>query len=258
MAVPWGEQVTVSSTELRTLFDQTVATVRRVSGDWRKFAEPIEVFAGMPVPWCFIGAAEIMRPLSYTRGNLYVPYGLRQGLRFIALAQAADPENADALVTRARLLASSSNRTWLRLAEDTLRRVQAIAPQHPRLPSAEAILFGHFKEYDKALAAIDQAIALAPTPGEKVQAEISRANTLRALERYDEAIAAYQHLLQSETDDPWLWHNLSITLTNVKRYREALDANQHALALMPFAAAMELTPILRKLVEKGDAGQWNG
>jgi tetratricopeptide (TPR) repeat protein len=249
MSVPWGEEVRVSSTELRSLFDQTVADVRRVSGDWRKYAEPIETFAGMPSPWCFVGAAEIMQRLAYTRGNLYVPYGLRQGLRFIALAQAVDPENTDALVTRARLLASSSERTWLRLAEDTLRRVQAIAPQHPRLPSAEATLFSHFREYDKALAALDQAIARAPTPTDRVQAQIARANTLRALERYDEAITAYQQLLQTESDDPWLWHNLSITLAAEKRYQEALESNQRALSLMPFAAATELTPALRKLAD---------
>jgi tetratricopeptide (TPR) repeat protein len=259
MSVPWGEQVRVSSTELRPLFDQTVAAVRRVSGDWRKYAEPVGVFASMPSPWCFIGAAEIMQRLAYTRGNVYVPYGLRQGLRFIALAQAADPENADALVTRARLLASSSDRTWLRLAEDTLRRVQAIAPQHPRLPAAEATLFSHFREYEKALAAADQAIARAPTPFERVQEQIGRANILLAMKRDVEAIAAYQQLLETESDDPWLWHNLSIALARVERYQEALESNQRALALMPFAAAMELTPELRKLAAKqGDAGTWNG
>src|SRR5260221_8600974 len=247
MAVPWGERVTVSSVELRPLFDQTVASVRCVPGDWRKFAEPIGVFACMPAPWCYIGAAEIMQRLSYTRGSTYVPFGLRQGLRFIALAQAADPENVDTLVTRARLLASSSNRTWLRLAEDTLRRVQAIAPQHPRLPSAEATLFSHFQEYDKALIAVDQAIARAPTPTDRVLAQIARANTLGNLERYEEAITDYQHLLRTESDDPWLWHNLSIALLNVKRYQEALDSNQRALALMSFGAAAELTPTLRKL-----------
>jgi tetratricopeptide (TPR) repeat protein len=252
MAVPWGEQVTVSSAELRPQFDQTVADVRRVPGDWRKYAEPIRVFAGMPAPWCYIGAAEIMQRLSYTRAGTYVPFGLRQGLRFIALAQAADPENVDALVTRARLLASSWDQVWLRLAEDTLRRVQAIAPNHPRLPSAEATLFTHFHEHEKALMATEQAIARAPTPTDKVVAQIVRANILLDMERYDEAITTYRELLRTETEDPWLWHNLSLALINEKRYQEALDCNQRALALMPFRAAAELTPALQKLA--GSAG----
>jgi hypothetical protein len=77
---------------------------------------PIAIFASMPAPWCYIGAAEVLQRLSFLVGGAFSPIGLRQGLRYIARAQAADPDNADALITRARLLASVSDPRWLKLA----------------------------------------------------------------------------------------------------------------------------------------------
>src|SRR5260370_38881839 len=84
MAVPWGERVTVSSVELRPLFDQTVASVRRVPGDWRNFAEPIGVFACMPAPRCYLGAPESLQPLSHPRVGATAPLRLRPSWRRVA------------------------------------------------------------------------------------------------------------------------------------------------------------------------------
>ncbi len=255
IAVPWGNQVTVSDSEAQRLFYQTLTFVRRVTGDWSKFREPIQVFASMPAPWCYIGAAELMYPLSYLVGNIFSPVGLQQGLRFIAQAQAVDPDNADALLTRARLLACVSDPRWLQLAQETLARAQAIAPNHQRLPGIEATLFQRYGQYEKALACYEQAIARAQSPESRTIARVSYANLLMDMKRYEEAVSAYRTLLETEANDPWLWHNLSIALYSLQRYQEALACNERALSVMPFNAALVRGEMIRKkLAERASGG----
>ena len=249
--IPWGQQVTITGPELRAQFDQAVSTTRRIAGDWRKLSEPIAQFAHMPAPWCYIGAAEVLNRLSFLVGAAFSPIGLRQGLRYIAQAQSVDPENADALITRATLLTGVSDPRWLKLAEATLARVQTLAPNHPRLPNAEAALFNRYGQREKALACLEQASARAQSPTDQAIARIQYANMLLTMGRYDDAVAAYHALLQTESQDPWLWHNLSIALYSLQRYDEALAANERALSIMPFNAATMYGQKIRQKLAAG-------
>jgi hypothetical protein len=253
VGIPWGERVTIAGAEVRPLFDRTVTFVRRVPGDWSKFSEPIGVFAHMPAPWCYIGAAEVMQRLSFHVGGVFSPVGLRQGLRFIAQAQAVEPDNPDALLTRARLLASTSDPRWLRMAEDTLGRLQAIAPDHPRLPLTEANFFRRYGQNEKALYCIERAIAIATDPVEQVIARAGKADLLANMGRWEESAQEYRTLLQTDDKDPWFWHNLSIDLYRLERYGEALECNQRALSIMPFNAAFSFGETIRKKLATANA-----
>ncbi|HEX9039344.1 MAG TPA: tetratricopeptide repeat protein [Ktedonobacterales bacterium] len=251
--VPWGQQVQITGADIRPAFDQATLVTRQYTGDWRKLREPIAVFAALPAPWCFVGAASVMARLSFLVGGAYAPIGVRQGLRFIAQAQAVDPENVDALLERAGLLADVYNPQWLKLAEQTLTRIQQIAPNHPRLPFAEAALFKRYGQREKALAALDQAIARAPSQPEWILARANYADTLLQMARWDEAEPRYRELLETERENPWLWHNYSIVLANLKRYDEALAANQRALSIMPFQVAFNYGESIRKRMAAAQA-----
>lgn len=256
--IPWGQRPTITGSDLRPQFDRAVTVTRRIAGDWRKLSEPIAVFAAMPAPWCYIGAAEVLQRLSFLVGGAYSPVGLRQGLRYIAQAQAVDPDNADALITRARLLTSVSDLRWLQLAQDTLTRAQAIAPNHPRLPGVEATLFQRYGQKEKARACLEQAIARAQSPDDQVIARITYANLLLDMGRFEDAVSAYRTLLQTEANDPWLWHNLSIALFNLERYDEALQCNERALSIMPFGAAYSFGETIRKKLAERPYGPMSG
>lgn len=257
-AVPWGQRVSISSFDVRPAFDRAVTVTRRIAGDWSKLAEPIQVFAGLPAPWCYIGAAEVMHRLSFLVGGAFSPVGLRQGLRFIAQAQAVEPDNADALITRARLLCGINDPYWLNLAGDTLARARAIAPSHFRLPATEASYYNRLGQRERALACVEESIARAPTPTDRTIAQFTYADTLLDMGRNDEAAAAYRALLETETNDPWLWHNLSIALYNLQRYDEALDCNQRALDIMQFNAAKAHGEMIRKKLAERAGGAFSG
>lgn len=235
--VPWGDNPQVPATEATGVFNRTVARVRRIRGDWSMLGEPVDIFAGLPRPLCYVGAAEVMHRLSYVSGSTFAPVGLRQGLRFIARSQYTEPMQPDALVIRTKLLAASWSKTWLELADQTLERLRQVAPDHPRLPDAEAAIHVRRGEYEAALACFDRLLANPPSAEEAFVAQANRASVLESLKRYEEALDAYERALQLDGNDAWLWHNMSILLMNQGRLDEALQANTRALAIMDFSNA---------------------
>lgn len=234
----WGERPgTASVDEAYPLFNRTVARVREVTGDWRLLSEPVAIFARLPKPLCYVGAAEVMLPLSYLRGDVWAPVGLRQGLRFVARAQYHDPEQPDALLIRVKLLAGYASDLWLRLAEETLELAKKAAPQHPRLPDAEASLLIRRGKLEEALACVEISIANPPSQ-EEVHVALSRkARLLGRMKRYEEALSTYNLVNERYPQDPWAWHNKSLILLDLSRYPEALACNERALSIMDFGAA---------------------
>jgi Tetratricopeptide repeat len=235
--LPWGDKPRIPASEVRDVFDRTVARVRRVPGDWCMLGEPIDTFVAMPRPLCFVGAAEVMSRLSFLRGRQFVPEGLRQGLLFAFAAQLDSPQQPDALIIQAKLLCGTTSKRWLELAEQTIALLKQVAPSHPRLPDAEARLHEQRGEYEAALECVNRTLAHPPSP-EEVEVALSRKGLLlQELKRYDEALATYDEMLDSTPDDPWTWHNKSLLLLDLGRFDEALDCNSRALAIMNFGAA---------------------
>jgi tetratricopeptide (TPR) repeat protein len=236
------------------VFNQTVARVRRIRGDWSKLSEPINTFASLPKPWCYIGAAEVMHRLSYLQGYAFAPAGLRQGLRFVAESQFFEAMQPDALVISTVLLAGAKAKDWLALADQTLDLLRKVAPDHLRLPNAEAMIHLQRGEYEAALACDDRIIANPPSPEEGFAARANRASILWDLKRNDEALEAFRGVLEIDATDAWVWHNMSILLTQMGRLNEALDANTHALNIMDFGVARAQRETILAKINAGTEG----
>jgi tetratricopeptide (TPR) repeat protein len=248
--LPWGEKPRIPASEVREVFDRTVARTRRVPGDWRMLGEPIDTFVAMPRPLCFVGAAEVMLRLSYLRGLQNAAVGLRQGLLFAFAAQLESPQQPDALIIQAKLLSGTTSKRWLELAEQTIAMLKQVAPTHPRLPDAEARLHEQRGEYEAALDCVNRTLAHPPSP-EELEVALSRKGILLLdLERYSEAVDVYDEALARSPDDPWTWHNRSVVLMSLGRYDEALESNTRALSIMNFGAAHQIRDeILAKRAE---------
>lgn len=251
--LPWGAQPKVAAVEeAYPLFNRTVGRVRGVTGMWSELSEPIDISASLPKPLCYVGAAEIMYKLSYLRGTIWAPVGLRQGLRFIARAQYFDPEQPDALVARVNLLTGYPGEQWLKLAEETLAILKRVAPEHPRLPDAESNILVRRNRLDEAMACIEQTLAHPPTPEEEHVALSRKARNLDRMKQPEEALAAYDVVNERYPQDPWAWHNKSLLLINLNRLDDAWAANQRALSLMTFNNALKTREnILAKFAETG-------
>jgi tetratricopeptide (TPR) repeat protein len=250
--VPWGNDPAIPAEQVRALFDETVGRVRRVAGDWSQFREPILTFSSMPKPLSYVGAAEIMFRLSFMRGQMWAPTGLRQGLRFVSRAQyyADEALPPDALVIRIKLLAGYPSKYWLELADQSLAMLQRVAPNHPRIPNAAYLIHLQRQEYEAALACVEQTLVNSPTPDEAYIALTNKATVLQKLQRYDEALGVFDQVIALDPTNAWNWHNKSLMLSDLGRDREALDCNTHALSLMQFGAAQRTRE--RLLAKIGD------
>lgn len=249
--VPWGTRPQVAESNVYDVFNSTVAYTRRITGDWSQLRGPIQTFANLPLPLCYVGAAEVMFRLSYLRGTTYAPAGLRQGLRFTTRAQLHTPLQPDALVIQIKLLAACKFPYWHELATKAVALAQRAAPNHPRL--ANSLMFYHRMrgEYDEALRYADQAITHPPSSEEAQVALSSKSLLLMDLKRYPEGIAACDALLALNPNDPWCWHNRSIMLTHMGNYSEALASSERALSIMEFGAARkQREAITSKLAER--------
>lgn len=107
---------------------------------------------------------------------------------------------------------------------------------HAKLPSfARDYLFRSIACYEKGLfqQALEDANRSVELDPRDVTALHQRANVLFALKRYDEARIAYQQTLAVNPGEGAAWNNLGVTLDELGRPDEALDAFNHALACDP-------------------------
>ena len=86
------------------------------------------------------------------------------------------------------------------------------------------------KQYEKALASYDTAIALRPDYAEAFN---NRAMALRKLNRLEEALASYDKAIALKPQLAYAYVNRAKTLNKLKRHEEALASLDKALALKP-------------------------
>lgn len=249
-SISWGMNAPVLPDEaLRRVFDEAVGRVRAIRADGKVLEELIAAFAAMPVPFCFIGAAELMMYLSYYNRSRYTPEGLIQALLFVIQAQCYSPLHPDALVTQVRILAAAHDPEWEYLAAKTLGILEQVAPQHPRIAAAQYAYFKSRREYEKALACCQVAQVVAPTQQERWEALKCVGDILLDMQRYPEAVIAYDAALAHDPNNEWTWHNKSIVLHRLGQPVAALACNERALSINEFGAARTFRQELERIVQ---------
>jgi len=91
-------------------------------------------------------------------------------------------------------------------------------------------IFLELERYDDALAAYDKALVLRP---DLENAWLGRGNLFGQLKRYDDAFAAYDKALALEPDLETAWFGRGTLFSELERYDDAFAAYDQALALKP-------------------------
>jgi predicted O-linked N-acetylglucosamine transferase (SPINDLY family) len=86
------------------------------------------------------------------------------------------------------------------------------------------------ERFEEALASLDQALAIEP---DYVDALNNRGNTLQDLQRYEEALDCFEKALARNPDNAVVHNNRGNILQDLQRYEEALDCFEKALARNP-------------------------
>jgi tetratricopeptide (TPR) repeat protein len=84
--------------------------------------------------------------------------------------------------------------------------------------------------YEEALAAYEQALRLDPNDADAYN---NKGNALTGLNRYEEALAAYEQALRLDPNYTYAYNNKGYALYGLKRYEEALAAYDQAIFLNP-------------------------
>ncbi len=105
-----------------------------------------------------------------------------------------------------------------------------VQPNHAEALRLLGLVHDQQGEHKTALALIEQAIALKPNDA---NTHANRANALRGLNRFDEALVSYDRAIGIAPDHATAHNNRGIVLRDLKRFHEALASYDQAIALNP-------------------------
>lgn len=90
------------------------------------------------------------------------------------------------------------------------------------------------KEYQKAVEALTKAVTLDPR---YLSAYDLLGLLYRELKDYVNSVRMFKKALDIDPEDPWVWHNYSLTLLESGKVDEAIEASKNALKIMDFGMA---------------------
>lgn len=167
-----------------------------------------------------------------------------------------DPKNASVHWFRGNALCNLGRYKDALTAIDNALRLE---PKHVRAHFLRGFALGHLGRDKEALANFDRAIRLNAAAaslkklGRDQEAPLlcNRAIALRRLERYDEALTAYDLAIRFDPDNAEMHRDRGTTLAELKRYGDALNSFTAAINLAPndapshFGRAMMLAGLNR-------------
>lgn len=236
--IRWGSEATGDRQQAERTYQVALDALTEAEGDYRKFPPIVDMLVDLPRDLALSGAAAVMLRLAFLQGTMYVPEGVRAALTYTSAAIKAYPVSIDAWIMRLRVATSVGDSKYRLIANDAMRKIQGLNPNHPRFPDVESkyyFTYGTTQQYE---AAVRRMIELAPSPIVKRAGYDRLAQLYSLTKRPDEAIATYQQLFREQPEgSAWTWHNYSLQLLAAQRYQEALEASNRALAFFEFSNA---------------------
>lgn len=86
------------------------------------------------------------------------------------------------------------------------------------------------ERYEEAIAAYEQAIKIQP---KYYEAWYAKGYSLYRLQRYEEAIASYEKVIQLQPEEPMAWYIRGLILGELQRYEEAIASYDKAIEIDP-------------------------
>jgi tetratricopeptide (TPR) repeat protein len=254
-ALPWGQHVLGDRRQAEDVYQRARGALVDAEGDYRKYPVIMRSVLECPLDLSYSLCAQAVQLYSFFSGDNYAPEGIRAALIFTSDAVKHDPASVDAWIARASVACTMLDMRYKAIADYALKRAQALDPNHPRLPNAECSFAKRWLRQDQYEAAARRIITYATAPTDRRIGFDRLGNLYRETGRLDDAIATYQQLFAEQPEGTaWTWHNFSIALLAAKRYQEALDASNRALAFFEFGVARSVNNSARKALGLAPSG----
>ena len=170
-------------------------------------------------------AADESAPVLALKGTILAALGRnREALAALDTALEADPRNGDACTERGMVLET------LGRDEEALAAFQQavqLAPDRPEAYAGLGTLLVKAEQYEQALVPLGRALEIRPT----AQLQMTKGLALWKLERYDDAVAAFDEALRLDPANADATRYRGAALFESERYAEAIAALQLAIDL---------------------------
>jgi tetratricopeptide (TPR) repeat protein len=257
-ALPWGQHVISERHLAEDVYQHARDALFDAEGNYSRFSAIARSALECPLDLAYSLCAQMVQVYCFFSNDNYAPEGIRAALIFTSDAVKHDPASVDAWITRANIACTMLDMRYKAIADYALKRAQSLDPNHPRLPIAESSFAKRWLRQDQYEAAVRRIITYATAPNDRRAGYDRLANLQRETGRPDDAIATYQQLFQEQPEGTaWTWHNYSLVLLNAKRYQEALDASDHALAFFEFTVARNVNNRAREALGLPPGGPGN-
>jgi tetratricopeptide (TPR) repeat protein len=146
-------------------------------------------------------------PAMLTLATAYYFLGKRElAAAIIGVAQSIEPDNAEAYLVLGYLALAKEDRIAATAAFKKATEHDANLGMAWHNLAAQYL---HAKNYPQALQAAQRAVSLFPGPG-LLGAELNYGSALRGMRRYDEAAAAYRHVIERDPQNADAYFNLGV------------------------------------------------
>lgn len=245
-ASQWPSDITTSPAT-KEQYERGLDAVHAYRGDSEQLFDALRQFQAIPSrPYAFAGVAYTLLAASYLYDTEYQAEGIEEAGRWLVEAQSSAPNlpeiNFIIVIYYALQEKYKSAQAWL----DSL----ITDPPNYYACIAEMRYWEKQDDIHKVYDAYLKATQSAERSEQRLYAIHLIAGSLLEANLPIQASEMYEHLAQHVTDDPWLWHNLSVAYYQMGEYKKAHEANQSALALRDFDVARNMTQRLEDLLPK--------
>lgn len=237
--------VTTITPEQTAQYEQALDILNSYSGNPDTLTDAYKAFLDTKTrSYALAGAAQVMTAASYYRGDEYLAEGIKEALRLLEMAQEVDSTRQEINLVEASIYISAQRLDDARAVLDHLLDENAeLTYQFCRVELAFADATRNPKQVQRWYGL---AMERAQNASQQVYLLRQMGGFYLETHQYEACIQVYEQLLALNPRQPWTWHNMSIALFELKRYKEVSEANRRALALKDFGAARYMKQTIDK------------
>ncbi len=218
--------------------------------DPKTLAAALRIFqSGESQPYAFAGVAYTLLKAAREEDGSYSEIGLTSSLAWLEKAQALAPDLLEVNMIEAFIYVYSGRYDDARIILDYLENISSVDYYVLR---AEIAYWQEQGKLEGAVHWYQKAVMNAETVPQKLRLRKELGDCYFQFQQYDKAVSVYQEAVHFATENPWLWHQMSLAYWEMGDYEEAAHCNRRALKIQKdMPEALKMQDALKEKIDSG-------
>jgi tetratricopeptide (TPR) repeat protein len=197
--------------------------------DPKTLAAALRTFqSGESRPYAFAGVAYTLLKAAREKDGSHAEIGLSTALEWLERAQVLAPDVVEINMVEAFIYVYAGRFDDARMVLDYLENVSS---NEYYVLRAEIAYWQEQGELDESVRWYEQAMEATDTVPQKLRLRRDLGDCYFKFEQYDKAVEVYKEAVHFATDNPSLWHKMSLAHWRLGEYEEAAHCNRRALKI---------------------------